>query len=172
MKKTILIILLSVSMVLIAGCQTDNQITNSRSNIGDPDNTTTENNIYLGEKGIKIKLTNNQVLIDKQLFDDSTANFYNTEINGKTVYYFVVKDSNGIYRAAANACQVCHDARLGFRQVGNNMVCNTCGNAYPIEKIATEKGGCNPVPINPNLEVKGDKIIINEQDLRLILNYF
>ncbi|NIQ15684.1 MAG: DUF2318 domain-containing protein, partial [Candidatus Dadabacteria bacterium] len=101
------------------------------------------------------------------------AHYYNTELSsGKIIYFFVVKDKDGIYRAAANACQVCFDARMGFDQEGDFMVCNTCGNKYPLEKIATEKGGCNPGPINPDLEVKDGQIIIEESDLEEVAEFF
>ena len=52
------------------------------------------------------------------------------------------------------------------------MICNTCGNAYPMEKIATEKGGCNPGPINPNLAIKEDNIIINQSDITQVIDLF
>lgn len=92
--------------------------------------------------------------------------------NGKTIYFFVIKDRNGIFRAAANACQVCFKTYKGFRQEGDEIVCNNCGNRYPIEKIATEKSGCNPGPINPNLKVRNGQIIINQTDLEKVSDLF
>lgn len=126
-----------------------------------------------GEKGEGIALVNGQLSLDSRVFSDGLARYYNTELpNGKIIYFFVVKDKDGDYRAAANACQVCFDTRMGFRQQGDYMVCNTCGNKYPLEKIATEKGGCNPGPINPNLEVKDDKIIIKQSELEQVAEFF
>lgn len=107
------------------------------------------------------------------VFNGNLAHYYNTKLpNGKTIYFFVVKDKDGIYRAAANACQVCFDARIGFRQKGDFMVCSTCNNKYPLSKISTEKGGCNPGPINPNLEVKNNQIIIQQSDLEKVADLF
>lgn len=128
---------------------------------------------FIGENGKKVSLVNGQIKLDSKIFTDSLARYYNTELpDGKIVYFFVVKDKNGIYRAAANACQVCFDARMGFRQEGDFMVCNTCGNKYPLTKIATEKGGCNPGPINPNLEAKDGKVIIEQSDIEQVVDFF
>jgi len=126
-----------------------------------------------GEKGTKVFFENNEIRLDAAIFNDNKAHFYNTEMSiGKTIYFFVVKDKQGIYRAAANACQVCFKTYKGFRQEGNEIVCNNCGNRYPIEKIATEKGGCNPGPINPNLEVRNGKIIIQQADIEQVSDLF
>jgi len=128
---------------------------------------------FLGEKGQKVAFENGTIRIDASLFSDNQAKFFNTQMAfGKIVYFFVVKDKNGIYRAAANACQVCFGAKKGFRQEGNEIVCNNCGNRYPVEKIATEKGGCNPGPINPDLAVQNGKIIINRADVEQVQNLF
>lgn len=128
---------------------------------------------FLGEKGENLVLENGEIKLDSLIFNDNQARFYNVEMpNGKTIYFFVVKDKNGIYRAAANACAICFKTYKGFRQEGNEIVCNNCGNRYPIEKIATEKGGCNPGPINPNLEIKNGEIVIKEADLKQVLDLF
>lgn len=128
---------------------------------------------FSGTKGETVVLKNAEIILDSLVFEDGQAHFYNTTFpSGKTIYFFVVKDKNGIYRAAANACQVCFDAQMGFRQEDNSMVCNTCGNKYPIEKIATEKGGCNPGPINPNLEVRNGQIIVKAQELEEVADFF
>jgi hypothetical protein len=128
---------------------------------------------FSGTKGEKLVFANQQVNLPVESFDDGQAHYYNVDLDsGKTVYFFVVKDKNGIYRAAANACQVCADSKMGFRQEGDFMVCNTCGNKYPLEKIATEKGGCNPVPISPNVTVEGSNLILDQSEVEQIASYF
>ena len=128
---------------------------------------------FFGEKGESVNLENGEVKLAASIFNDNQARFYNVAMpNNKTIYFFVVKDKNEVYRAAANACVVCFKTYKGFRQEGDEIVCNNCGNRYPIEKIATEKGGCNPGPINPNLEVRNGNIIINQADLEQVLDLF
>lgn len=128
---------------------------------------------FLGEKGKNVVFNNGEIELSASLFNDNQARFYNVAMpSGKTIYFFVVKDRNGIYRAAANACAVCFKTYKGFRQEGDEIVCNNCGNRYPIEKIATEKGGCNPGPVSPNLQVENGRIIIRQADLEKVLNLF
>jgi len=128
---------------------------------------------FQGEKGETVNLVDGRISIIADVFNDNLVHYYNTELpSGKVIYFFIVKDRTGIYRAAANACQVCFDARMGFHQEGDFMVCNACGNKYPLAKIATEKGGCNPGPINPNLEIQGVNIVIEQQDLKQVSELF
>jgi len=128
---------------------------------------------FFGEKGENVVLENGEVKLDSLIFDDNKARFYNVKMpNDKIIYFFVVKDKNGIYRAAANACAVCFKTYKGFRQEGDEIVCNNCGNRYPIEKIATEKGGCNPGPINPNLEIRNGQIVIKQVDIEQVFGLF
>ena len=174
-KHYILILLIfGVTTVLLgSGCKntktdsaTKGDSTTSQQSQYPPDS-------YKGEAGTSVSIQNAQIALDSKLFDDGLAHFYNTVVStGQTVYFFVVKDSSGVYRAAGNACQVCFDTRSGFRQEGNFMVCNTCGNKYPLEKIATEKGGCNPIPINPNLKVKNGQVIVDQIDIEQINEFF
>ena len=127
---------------------------------------------FTGEKGEPVQLVDGSVQLETGLFDDTSVIYYNLDIDGTIIYFFVVKDKNGVYRVAANACQVCADSKMGFRVEGDFMVCNTCGNKYPLEKISTEKGGCNPVPISQDIEVVGGKLIIEKVDLMQVVNYF
>ncbi len=128
---------------------------------------------FEGEKGDTLSLENGKVTLNAKILDDSLAHFYNTKLeSGKMIYFFALKDKNGIYRAAANACQICHKSKLGFVQDGDFMKCKTCGNKYPMEKIATEKGGCNPGPINPNLKMENGKITIERSKLEEVANLF
>lgn len=149
-----------------------NRVTTSQSKTETESNQISQSK-FQGEEGDIVDLVDGRITITADAVDDNLAHYYNTELpGGKIIYFFIVKDKAGIYRAAANACQVCFDARMGFRQEGDFMVCNTCGNKYPLSKIATEKGGCNPGPINPNLEIQNGNIIIEQQDLEQVGDLF
>jgi len=173
MKKVFLLIfslVLLITTALLTGCTKADQNTKGQLTEINESTVATE---FSGTEGEAVSTENGQVAIAATKLSGTTANYYNTELSsGKTIYFFVVKDKNGTYRAAANACQVCADSKAGFRQEGNQMVCNTCGNGYAIEKIATEKGGCNPAPINPDLKVTDDKIIIEQSDIEQVSEYF
>jgi len=55
----------------------------------------------------------------------------------------VVKGSDEKIHLAIDACDVCYESKLGYKQTGNVMTCNNCGQTFPINSIGTEnlKGG-------------------------------
>ncbi len=177
MKKYKIFITASITIILVVGLVSCTSETDKKlSQIQESSQTVSiieQPEEYGGIKGDKVELQNGKIQIDVTGFEDNIARFYNTELSSeKTIYFFVVQDENGVHRAAANECQVCYAAKRGFRQEGNEMVCNNCQNRYPIEKIATEKGGCNPGPINPNLTVKNNQIIITQAELEQVSDLF
>ncbi len=74
------------------------------------------------------------------------ATFFQYEGHKTAIQYFAVLDDEGNVHAAFNACEVCYGAKLGYRQEGDVMVCNNCGNQFPIASIGKENqgGGCWP----------------------------
>lgn len=78
----------------------------------------------------------------------STVKFYPFEIDKVKMEVMVVKASDGTIRTALNTCQVCYSSGRGYyKQVGNEVICQNCGNRFKIDQIELVKGGCNPVPI-------------------------
>lgn len=97
----------------------------------------------------------------------STAKFYQFNDGGVIIKYFAVLDSDGNPKTAFDACDVCGYAHKGYRQEGSVMVCNNCGNRYPIDGIGTENrnpGGCWPGYLPSKVE--GENILINVRDIR------
>ena len=94
------------------------------------------------------------------------AKFFEYESGGKTVRFFAVKGSDGRIKTAFDACDVCFNSKKGYRQEGSNMICNNCGNKYPIDGLGTENrnpGGCWPSYLPNN--VVGSNIVIEKSDL-------
>ncbi len=89
---------------------------------------------------------------------------------GKTVRFFAVKSSDGVYRAALDACDVCFASKKGYRQEGDDMVCNNCGNHFHSAQINEVKGGCNPVGLER--KVAGDRLSLNAKELEAGASYF
>lgn len=84
---------------------------------------------------------------------DAKAHFFEYPSNtGKTIRFFVLKSSDGIFRAAFDACDVCYREKRGYRQEGDYMVCNNCGRKFPSNLINVEQGGCNPAPLQRTIE--------------------
>ena len=105
------------------------------------------------------------------LFDDGKARHfqYKTE-DGLTVKYFVLKSSDGIIRAAFDACDVCWKAGKGYYQEGDFMVCRNCGRKFASVLVNQVKGGCNPAPLNRTI-VDGN-VVISAADIVGGRSYF
>jgi len=101
---------------------------------------------------------------------DGQAHFYTYDAGGTEVKYFVMKSSDGEYRAAFDACDVCYAQKKGYQQQGDEMVCNNCGRRFPSTKINVLEGGCNPSPVERT--VQGENLILNAQDLQTGVQYF
>jgi uncharacterized membrane protein len=79
---------------------------------------------------------------------DGNAHFYTADVDGVPVEVVVVKLADGSIRTAFNACQVCYDSGKGyFKQEGDELVCQNCGNRYTMDQVGLNAGGCNPAPI-------------------------
>lgn len=94
------------------------------------------------------------------------ASYYNIDANGVEVRFFYLRAEDGKVRVAIDACDVCYDQKKGYRQDGDNMVCNNCGNRYPSDGLGTEniKGGCWPSYLPMNI-VDG-KVVIKASDIK------
>lgn len=172
MRKIFSIIIVSTILILTGCVEVDlNETkTTTSSQNSSPAVSTSK---FRGTAGDLIELVDDKVTLDVTEVEDGQAHFYNTTLpDGDPVYFFVVKSPDGALRAAANGCQVCGGALQGFRQEGDYMVCNTCGNRYPLDKIATEKGGCNPAPINPDLKTEDGQLTITLRELQDIVQFF
>ena len=94
------------------------------------------------------------------------AKWYEYEDGGVIISFFVVKAADGSVKTAFNGCDVCYGAKKGYSQQGDLMVCNNCGNKYPISGLGTENlkgGGCWPGYI-PN-EIEGENVVIKRSDI-------
>ena len=99
------------------------------------------------------------------------ARFYEYRTaSGKAISFFAVRSTDGVYRAALNACDVCFAGKQGYRQEGEDMVCNKCGMHFPSAKVNEVKGGCNPVGLER--KVAGDRLNIGAGELEAGASYF
>lgn len=97
-----------------------------------------------------------------------TAKFYPTDIDGTRLEVVAVKASDGTIRTAFNTCQVCYDSGKGYyKQQGDVLVCQNCGNQFSMDRVEVEAGGCNPWPIfDENKTVTDDSITISYDFLK------
>ena len=105
-----------------------------------------------------------QVTYPEKTFANGKAQFftYKTE-GGVTVRYFILRSSDGVIRAAFDACDVCWRENKGYVQQGDVMVCKNCGRKFPSARVNEVQGGCNPAPLARKTE--NGNVIIQVADL-------
>ena len=113
---------------------------------------------------------NTLVMFPVNLFEDGSARHFEFVSEKTTIRYFILKSSDGILRAAFNACDVCWPAGKGYYQDGDHMVCRNCGRRFASVLVNEVKGGCNPAPLSRKLE--NDKLIIQIKDIEQGRQYF
>jgi uncharacterized membrane protein len=103
-------------------------------------------------------------------FDDGHAHYYTYQTENGFVEFFVLKSSDGVVRAAFNACDACFPSHKGYRQEGDDMVCNNCGQRFPSVRINEVRGGCNPAPLDR--KIIGSNLAIHVNDILSGSGYF
>ncbi|MCL5884964.1 MAG: DUF2318 domain-containing protein [Deltaproteobacteria bacterium] len=114
--------------------------------------------------------TADAVKIPLKALDSGKALFLSLESEGRPLYYFALKSQDGAYRAALDACDVCFKSNRGYRQEGDLMVCNNCGQTFPSNRIGEIKGGCNPHPLARGID--GRNLVIRKADIAERKDYF
>lgn len=101
---------------------------------------------------------------------DEAQFFSYPSARGKKVNFLVLRGSDGVVRAAYDACDVCYPHKQGYYQQGDNMMCRRCGKAFPSTKINVITGGCNPAPLERSVD--GGQLVITTQNMEAGSNYF
>jgi len=94
------------------------------------------------------------------------AKWYEYESDGVAIRFFAVKANDESIKTGFDACDVCYRTKKGYRQEGNYMVCNNCGNRYPIIGLGTENknpGGCWPGYLPSKID--GQNLVIKKSDI-------
>jgi uncharacterized membrane protein len=104
-------------------------------------------------------------------FADGKAKFFEYKLpDGIMVKYFILKSSDGVIRAAFDACDVCWSAGKGYQQKGDFMVCRNCGRQFASTRINDVTGGCNPAALKRREE--SGKVVIDTADIAKGRKYF
>ena len=132
MKKYIMITMMIVlSLTTFTGCGKEKASTKGNSGTNVTEKIASGENLTIPVKEISEK-----------------ASFYPVEVDGTQMEVIVVKDSDGNIRTAFNTCQICYDSGNGYyKQEGDNLVCQNCGNSFTMDQVGESAGGCNPWPI-------------------------
>lgn len=87
------------------------------------------------------------IVIPKSQITDKVT-FYPVKAGKTNMEVLAVKASDGTIRTAFNTCQVCNGSpRAYYKQEGDVIVCQNCGNRFSMDMIEQQRGDCNPIPI-------------------------
>lgn len=111
-----------------------------------------------------------QIRLAASDFSDGKARFYRFQGKSGPVDFFVVQSKDGVIRSAFDTCDVCYKALKGYRQEGDEMVCNNCDQKFRTDMINVVKGGCNPAPLKR--QQAGDTLVIAASDIETGAWYF
>jgi uncharacterized membrane protein len=99
------------------------------------------------------------------------AKFFDYKLaNNQPIRFFVVKSSEGDYRAALDACEVCAHSKQGYKQEGDDMVCRNCNKRFATALIGKIQGGCHPISLT--LTTDGSDFVIKKSELEAGARYF
>ena len=105
-----------------------------------------------------------QVTYPEKTFGNGKARHFTYKTDdGVTIRYFIIKSSDGVIRAAFDACDVCWQENKGYVQNGDFMVCKNCGRKFPSARVNEVQGGCNPAPLVRKME--NGNLVIQVADL-------
>ena len=112
-----------------------------------------------------------QVTYPASRFDNGKAQHFEHKAgDGITIRYFIMKSSDGVIRAAFDACDVCWREGKGYVQKDDFMLCRNCGRKFLSTKINDVAGGCNPAPLTRKIE--NGKVVINTEHILQGKQYF
>jgi uncharacterized membrane protein len=114
--------------------------------------------------------TGSAVEYPMDMFADGKARHFEYKNGALTIRYFIIQSSDGVIRAAFDACDVCWPAGKGYYQSGDVMVCRNCGRQFASVLVNEVKGGCNPAPLTRTVD--NGKLIIQVKDILEGKQYF
>ena len=114
-------------------------------------------------KFTEIKANNGVVTIPVARVNDGKAHFFSIKVGAEDIKFFVVKAKDGSLKTAFDACEVCFEAKKGYEQEADVMVCKKCNKKFATDKIGPANiGGCNPAPVASQI-VNGNVVIKVEE---------
>ena len=110
------------------------------------------------------------IIIDISTLSKMSSRHYRYQEGGQVIKFFVVRDGQGVVRAALDACRVCWKAGRGYTLADGAMTCRQCGQIFPLNRIGLATGGCDPLSFR--FKTENDALIISTQELLRGMNYF
>lgn len=86
------------------------------------------------------------VTVSAAKLGNGQAAYYQYKQDGVVIRFFLVRDNQGVVRAALDACEACWRAGKGYALQEGAMLCRNCGMRFALNRIGQVRGGCNPHP--------------------------
>ena len=90
--------------------------------------------------------------------------------SGRDVRFLIVRMPDGRVHAGLDACEACFRQHQGFRQVGNQLVCNRCGRRLSTQDLGRSKDKCDPLALDHAID--GERVLITHAALEAGERYF
>ena len=111
------------------------------------------------------------ITVDVSKLPQMGSQHYRYQEDAQIVRFFVVRDGQGIVRAAVDACDVCWRSGKGYVLRDGAMLCVNCGMRFAMARIGRASGGCNPHPFRFTVE-NGSVVIATEELMREGASFF
>jgi uncharacterized membrane protein len=118
------------------------------------------------DQGVRIQAENGVVHMSLINIGPKAVFYQYKTSNNKTMRLFAIKTSDGEYRVAQNACDACYRKKMGYRQEGADLVCNSCLRRTPSASVDTTTDDCAPRGIPRRIEGKALSITAAELEAR------
>lgn len=116
------------------------------------------------------KAAGGKIFIDAEQLTSSPL-YVNYDANGTTIQLIAVKSSADEPRLSLNTCQVCTPSpKAYFLEKDGKLVCQNCGNAFSMDSVGEDAGGCNPLSVD--YKVADGKIVVKTVTLEKFASNF
>lgn len=160
-----------VLIIALAGCSSSSFNTGNAENAGvssaagttDSGNNSAQDDTMDTSDAQEIKSGESLVIPAGDITE--TAAFYPIKVDETTMEVLAVKAPDGTVRTAFNTCEVCYDSGRGYyKQEGDELVCQNCGNRFKTGQVGVQSRGCNPWPISQKDKTVTDESIVISYD--------
>ena len=112
-----------------------------------------------------------EIVVPVEKVSDGKLHRFAVKAEGKLLRFLVLRKGKDKeeYGAAMDACTVCFDK--GYVQRGERLICLNCAAEISVPTFG-ESGGCNPIPIAPQPERRGDALILKLEAMTAHASFF
>jgi len=107
----------------------------------------------------------NIVIKSADLSKDKVSFLYINE--DSKIELLAILGENGEVKVSFGTCQSCNGSPYAYYvQKGSLLVCNNCGQSFPVSEVGESAGGCHPIPIPEEIITRTeDGIILDTEAL-------